>query len=1706
MHVCIVLALLVLLLALLQSLSAAQPAQPTGWQVVGQIGGPASAVTVQGNHAYVGVGLRLVALDVTNPITPTEIGATAPFPYFVEDVVVSGTWAYVAAGGAGLRVVDISDPANPTEIGAWDSPGYAEGVAASGDIVYLADGPYGLRAVDVSDPASLTPLGSAYEMNYALEVAVSGDFAYLAAAGAGLLVADVSDPARPVEVGGMDTPGYAQGIAVVEEAAYIADEWEGVQVADISDPANPVMLSSFKTPGWAFGIAISGTRAYVADAFKGLQVLDVSHPAQPTQLGSYEAVGGHAGSVAVVGTIAYVADHNLGLHLLDITDPGAPSEVGSYLPMGYATAVAEAEGYSYVAAGINGLRIVDVSSPAASREVGKCEIQSGSDRFSAAVAVSGNYAYVGTWWQLHVVDVSEPAQPVVVGWVRTTLTGEIREMDVRGRIVYTVNGGGLELFDVTDPTQPALAGRIVLGYSQGVVVSDGLAYVADELAGLEIVDVSDPHAPALLGSLAIGSAFDVAVAGSLVYLVHDGGLSIVDVSEPTQPVEMSFVETSPDARAVVVSDGTAFVADGGQGLSVVDVSNPYQPQLAAVINTPGFAGELDVDDSRIYLADGTGGLAVVASMPGDTSDEPTATDRALCREEGSKPLITLGPSGRTGRTDRLGVVSCDPTAGSGADVAGAKCDARPAANACTPRSIAQPVKHAGDIGNTCIVNSALDSGPGTLRTCLEGAASGDTIIFDTAVFPPTNPVTVSLVSPLPSLSQGYVTVDASGAGVILNGSGTPPGTDGLLISSDGNVIQGLAILRFPAAAISIQGGAHNRVGGDRLQGRGPLGQGNLLSGNSGDGIDIGGASNCVIGNFIGTDLSGTTIVSNSIGVNIGWGAGHNVIGSSVSGERNVIAGNSGNEVMIWSDGTDYNVIQGNMIGTDPSGTFALRALPPAQGYVSGVQIHSGAAHNTIGPGNVIGGVTWGVSICCAQDNQVVGNWIGTDMSGTADIGNSYQGVDLSNGAQEHQIGPGNRIAYNGGAGVVVDGASTLSNTITANAIYKNAGEGIATNNGGNASLAPPILVTASITTVLGTAPPGAMVEVFSDWEDEGEVYEGQAVAAASGTFTFTLPSGLTGPHVTATATDAARNTSEFSAPMLVVTHTGTITVTSVLDSGPGSLRQALLSAWPGNTIIFDPAVFSPTSPVTIALDNPLPAITQGYITIDGSNAGVVLDGSYLQEGSDGLQILSDGNIVQGLQILRFPRAGVRISDAKNNRIGGDRSQGTGPIGQGNVISGSGSGVHIGGSKAMNNVVVGNLIGTDVSGTNALGNGDFGVILSDGASQNRIGGDADWERNIVSGNVGQGISMFGCGGNSVVGNFVGTDVSGMLPLGNGSYGITLELGGFDSVVRGNLVSSNGHFGVYVGDWGSDYNLIVGNLIGTDATGRTDMGNATAGVGVGGWFQGGWFNRIGGTRPGEANIISGNTVGIWLAGVPTAENLVLGNIIGTDVTGTRVIGDDNWHFGIVSHAGSRALIGGTTAPERNLISGRGGPALVLGSDYNCFSGNYVGTNLDGSGPAENGGASGVLVGAEHNVIQGNLLAYSTSSGVQIETYDYNTVRRNSIHASAGKGIELTNGGNQDLPAPVILIITETAISGTACPGCSVEVFSDDDEEGRTYEGTTVADAVGHFTFDKGSPLAGPFVTATATDSEGNTSEFSAPVARVARAYLPLVLRRR
>jgi hypothetical protein len=228
-------------------------------------------------------------------------------------------------------------------------------------------------------------------------------------------------------------------------------------------------------------------------------------------------------------------------------------------------------------------------------------------------------------------------------------------------------------------------------------------------------------------------------------------------------------------------------------------------------------------------------------------------------------------------------------------------------------------------------------------------------------------------------------------------------------------------------------------------------------------------------------------------------------------------------------------------------------------------------------------------------------------------------------------------------------------------------------------------------------------------------------------------------------------TPEPPAPTAVAPGPGqTIVVSSTDDDGPETLRQALLDARPGDTITFDPADFPPDNPVSIAVTSELPQLTQGHVTIDASNAGVILDGSEAGgEWTPGLRITSEGNTVRGLQIVHFSGAGIVLeSGATHNTIGGDREVGAGPLGQGNLSGANSDGVALFG--ASDNTILGNLIGTDASGVSPLPNRGPGVVLMDGAQGNVIG-----PHNLLAfnGDVGIDIRTSDSTGNTITQNSI-----------------------------------------------------------------------------------------------------------------------------------------------------------------------------------------------------------------------------------------------------------------------------------------------------------------------------------------------------------------
>ena len=563
----------------------------------------------------------------------------------------------------------------------------------------------------------------------------------------------------------------------------------------------------------------------------------------------------------------------------------------------------------------------------------------------------------------------------------------------------------------------------------------------------------------------------------------------------------------------------------------------------------------------------------------------------------------------------------------------------------------------------------------------------------------------------------------------------------------------------------------------------------------------------------------------------------------------------------------------------------------------------------------------------------------------------------------------------------------------------------------------------------------------------------------------------------------------------IIASAGVHTVTNTSDDGSGSLRWAIESAEssPGaDTILFD----IPNSDSnyddgvwTIRPSSALPQLLSGGTTIDGfsqtTNQGdtnpfgpeIVIDGSNLSGSASGFEIWSSNNHLTGLVIGGFPRNGILIKT----------------------------------TNGADNSIRGCYIGTNENGESSFANQSHGVNLIAGAHDNRIGGTLPIERNLISGNGEHGINLEQSHHNVVVGNFIGTDRQGMNALPNGIgetkrlwNGIMVNIGSYSNRIGGsteaerNVISGNNRTGVRLYNTGSDNNLVIGNYLGVAVDGETAIPNGECGVVMG---DGALYNQIGGTQPGEENVISGNhSSGLQIRGNDTSHNKVVGNIIGADAGISKVVG--NAHNGIYVYGANGDGPKYNTIGPDNVIIGNGWDNIgVWGgvrlddrhTAFNQVTGNYIGISPDGSLSGGTCYGYGVVIrwGAHDNTVgPNNVITNQPGDGVYIEGEESirNRVTRNTIYHNNQSTIHLVAGANESIPAPVVTHSSWTVLEGSAVSRSTVEVYSSESpDEAKVFQGRVTANNSGHFRWEGNA--SGPYLTALAIDNSGNTSELSA-----------------
>jgi len=612
-------------------------------EIVGQAGGALTAMAVAGKAAYLGLGPRLVVLDVSNPSAPAVVGQSELLPSVARSIAVAGDQVYWLSADGRLLILDVSNPADPRQVAEIPVSPAAQILSLQDSLAYLigeacvqdvCKGRLGI--VDFSDPVHPQEVGFWEMPGPVAGMRIAGKLAYIAHQ-AGLLVLDVSDPAQPQEVGSLASK-YVSSAAFSQNHAYLFGE--GLQVIDLSEPANPRQVGSWKPEPGVYNVnvaATDGEKVYGFETFgefgfcaSSLYVIDVSNPVEPRQVGKVEEalVVECAQAARVDGGRLYVAGWN-GLSIVDVS--GQPRLLGAFktLSLGSFVGLAISDQYVYWGNDLmpESLYVFDVHDPAQPQAYGPFP-----PSWTSGLIYAKGYLYAPVWEAgVSVLDVSNPTQPRIVASVTTEdLRGASGNAAFADPYLYvTLGEQGLQVVDVSHPARPALMGRYSIAKSGtstgGLVVSGAYAYLIEQsyeenanIGQLEILDISDPANPQPVGSVEITDRFSsarVAIAEGYAYLALalcsndtcSGSLKVIDVSDPVKPHLVGALDLAGGALDAAISGQYALVAAGQGGVWVVNISNPAQPYPAGYLDTPGYASRLMLAGEVIYVADGGGG-------------------------------------------------------------------------------------------------------------------------------------------------------------------------------------------------------------------------------------------------------------------------------------------------------------------------------------------------------------------------------------------------------------------------------------------------------------------------------------------------------------------------------------------------------------------------------------------------------------------------------------------------------------------------------------------------------------------------------------------------------------------------------------------------------------------------------------------------------------------------------------------------------------------------------------------------------------------------------------------------------------------------------------------------------------------------------------------------------------------------------------------
>jgi hypothetical protein len=493
------------------------------------------------------------------------------------DLVVVDSLAYIADDAVGLVIASLADAARPRTLGVENTPGTASAVAVAGALAYVADLQLGVRVDNVTDPGAPFMIRNLPTPGLAQGLALGHGFLYVADDLGGLLVIDARTPGSESIVYTLDAGTTVRDVSLDGEALFVARGSAGVSIYELSIPARPRPSVRFGARGFSEGVSAVAGRAVTCETAGGVRLVDATTPAPAPEQDREQPPGGELLAVAARDSLVVAADSTLGLRTY-LAGPGGLVPQGALALGGGARRVLLDGTRAFVARGPAGVEQVDVSSASAPASVGTVP----SSSQTTGMAVDGDVMYLARGSAALVeVDLTGASAP--------------RGRSLNARIAVDVAITATHLYVPTVDGQLLVVTRAVFDGQLSGVPLDGVPtriVMGRGDAGLGVPLETDYAWVAMRSGM------------------RGPGVVAMNLFSPLTPSEVAFVATPGPAEAVALADDRLYVGQGDGGVEVLDVSDP-----GAVVHLGFYPARDRVSDvaasaGRIHAADGKAGLFV----------------------------------------------------------------------------------------------------------------------------------------------------------------------------------------------------------------------------------------------------------------------------------------------------------------------------------------------------------------------------------------------------------------------------------------------------------------------------------------------------------------------------------------------------------------------------------------------------------------------------------------------------------------------------------------------------------------------------------------------------------------------------------------------------------------------------------------------------------------------------------------------------------------------------------------------------------------------------------------------------------------------------------------------------------------------------------------------------------------------------------------